>query len=242
MIAQTKGIVIKTINYGESGIVVKIFTEVFGMQSYMVKGIGAKHAKNKTAFFQPLNLLDLVVYHKENKNLQHLKEVQPDYIFQHLPHDVIKRSLLLFVNELLYKTLHNELPNKPLFHWLHQSLIWLDLAHHRVSDFHLMMMIQLSQFLGFYPKTMPAKLFSVFDMQEGVFGNQLPMHPYYITGEMVVTLTKLMEASFESNDSEIFSNSQRKELLETLTTYYKLHVPGFTGFKSLEVLKMVLGK
>jgi len=241
MIAQTKGIVIKTINYGESGIIVKIITESFGMQSYMVKGIGSKNTKNKSAFFQPLNLLELVVYHKENKNIQNIKEVQPEYVFQHLHQDVVKRSLLLFVNELLYKSLHDELPNKSLFHWLHHALIWLDLAQHRVADFHLMMMIQLSQFLGFYPKMVKAKAYSVFDLQEGLFGNQLPMHPYYVTGDAVVSLIKLMETTFESNDTALFNNAQRKELLDTLTTYYKLHLPGFSGFKSLEILKMVLG-
>jgi hypothetical protein len=67
------------------------------------------------------------------------------------------------------------------------------------------------------------------------------MHPYYVTGDAVVSLIKLMETTFESNDTALFNNAQRKELLDTLTTYYKLHLPGFSGFKSLEILKMVLG-
>lgn len=241
MIHQTKGIVIKTITYGESGLVVKMFTELLGMQSYMVKGIGGKRSKNKSAFFQPLNLLDLVVYHRENKSLHHLKEVQPDYVYQHLHNDVVKRSLLLFVNELLYKSLHEELPNKQLFHWLHHSLIWLDLSDQHVADFHLMVMIQLSQFLGFYPKKEAARLYTVFDMQEGLFGNQRPVHPYYITGETVNHLNKLMDASFEQSAEFAFNNAQRRDLLDALTIYYKLHLSGFTDFKSLEVLKMVLG-
>ena len=197
MIAQTKGVVIKTINHGESGLIVRIFTELFGMQSYLVKGIGSKNAKIKSAFFQPLNLLELVVYHKENKSLHHLKEVQPEYVFQHLHQDVVKRSLLIFVNELLYKSLREELPDKLLFHWLHHSLIWLDLAQHRVADFHLMIMMQLTHYLGFYPKTTKAKAYAVFDLQEGLFVNQLPMHPYYITGESVASLLRLMETTFE---------------------------------------------
>ncbi len=241
MLQRTKGIVIKTITYGESGLVVKMFTEELGMQSYLVKGVGGKRTKNKSAFYQPLNLLDLVVYHKENKSLNHIKEIQPDYVFQHLHSDMVKRSLLMFVNELLYKSLHEELPNKPLFHWLHHALIWLDLADKHVADYHLMVMIQLSQYLGFYPKKSDNRIYSVFDMQEGIFGNQLPIHPYYLTGEAVDLLAKLMEASFEHDSPLLLTNVQRRDLLEALLTYYKLHLPGFTGLKSLEILKMVLG-
>jgi len=241
MIQRTKGIVIKTITYGESGLVVKVFTEELGMQSYLVKGIGGKRSGNKSAFFQPLNLLDLVVYHKENKSLHHLKEVQPEYVYQHVHNDVVKRSLLLFVNELLYKSLHEEVANRSLFHWLHHALIWLDLADHHVADFHLMVMIQLSQHLGFYPKKGDARTYSVFDLQEGLFGQQLPSHPYYISGEVVMHLIHLMDASFElSSAATAFSTAQRRDLLDTLITYYKLHIPSFTGFKSLEILKMVL--
>jgi DNA repair protein RecO (recombination protein O) len=207
----------------------------------MVKGIGGKRSKNKSAFFQPLNLLDLVVYHRENKNLHHLKEVQPAYVYQHLHSDVVKRSLLLFVNELLYKTLHEEVANKHLFHWLNHALIWLDLTDQHITDFHLMVMIQLSQHLGFYPKKELARLYSVFDMQEGLFGNQLPVHPYYITGETVTHLTQLMEASFEHTVPLTFTTEQRRELLDALLTYYKLQMPNFTTFKSLDILKMVLG-
>ena len=240
MISQTKGIVIKTISYGESGLVVKIFTEQLGMQSFIVKGIGGKRSKNKSAFFQPLNLLDLVVYHKENQGLHHIKEVQPDYIYQHLHSDVIKRALLVFVNELLYKSLHEEMPNKPLFQWLHHALVWLDLADRHVSDFHLIVMMELTKYLGFYPKKEPARIHTVFDMEEGIFGNRLPLHPYYITGETVDQMNRLMEASFDQNNNYAFTNAQRRDLLEALIVFYKLHLPAFSGFKSLEILKMVI--
>ena len=181
-----------------------------------------------------------MVYHKENQGLHHIKEVQPDYIYQHLHSDVIKRALLVFVNELLYKSLHEEMPNKPLFQWLHHALVWLDLADRHVADFHLIVMMELTKYLGFYPKKEPARIHTVFDMEEGIFGNRLPLHPYYITGETVDQMNRLMEASFDQNNNYAFTNAQRRDLLEALIVFYKLHLPAFSGFKSLEILKMVI--
>ena len=240
MLLKTKGIVIKQTKFSDSGVIVKIFTEERGIQSFFVRGLRGKRSRSKAAMYQPLTLLDLVISYSENKSLHNIKEVTVSHAYQTVTESMIKRTLIFFIDELLHKSLKEETQNKELFDWIHNSLVWLDLADEGTANFHLIFMMQLSMFLGFYPKNKTDETQTVFDMQEGRFLNNRPVHPYYVTGEVVVLLSKIQSASFENSVNLGLNKTSRKVLLETLITYYKIHIPSFGDFKSLEVLSVVL--
>ena len=240
MLHDTRGIVFQQFKYAESSIIVKVYTENFGLQSYIVKGIRSKKAKIKSALFEPLNLLDLVVYHKERKDLHHFKEVKVAFVYQSIPVDFVKRSLLFFLNELLYRSIREQTPNKRLFEWLYNALTWLDLSGGNITNYHLVFCIQLSRFLGFYPKKEPQLKTNVFDLQEGQFLTNIPEHPHYIAGPVVALLDKFQDTSFELSGKVEITNKDRRKLLETLMMYYRLHLPDFGEMKSIEVLRSVL--
>lgn len=239
MLQNTRGIVFQQFKYSESSIIVKIYTEHFGLQSYIVKGIRSRRSKTKPALFQPLNLLELVVYHKENKSLHHLKEVKVAFAYQSIPNDVIKRSLLFFLTELLYKSIREESADQSLFSWLFNALTWFDLSSNNIINFHLVFMMQLTRFLGFYPKKSSEEHNEVFDLQEGLFAQHIPEHPNYVTGQQVKLLTMLHDSTFEMSGEIPMSNKERRKLLELLVFYFKLHQPGFGDMKSVDVLKSV---
>lgn len=240
MLYNTRGIVFNFFKYSESSIIAKIFTEEFGLQSYIVKGVRSKHSKTKLALFQPLTLVDLVAFHKENKSINHLKEISVCYAYQSISLGMEKRSVLFFIDELLYRSIREETPNKELFDWLFNALTWFDLNATGTVNFHLVFMLQLSRFLGFYPKKTLRNKPSVFDLQEGQFTDVIPKDPQYITGILVTKLELLYESTFESSQSLDINNNDRRKLLDILITYYRLHLPGFGEMKSLEVLKTVL--
>lgn len=240
MLYNTRGIVFNFFKYSESSIIAKIFTEEFGLQSYIVKGVRSKHSKTKLALFQPLTLVDLVAFHKENKSINHLKEISVYYAYQSIPLEMEKRSVLFFIDELLYRSIREETPNKELFDWLFHALTWFDLNGTGTINFHLVFMLQLSRFLGFYPKKTLGNKASVFDLQEGQFTDVIPKDPQYITGTLVAKLELLYESTFESSQLLDINNNNRRKLLDILITYYRLHLPGFGEMKSLEVLKTVL--
>lgn len=240
MLQNTRGIVFQQFKYSESSIITKIYTEHYGLQSYIVKGVRSKRAKIKPAFFQPLNLLDLVVYHKEGKSLNHIRDVKIAFPFQSIPIDFTKRSMLFFLNELVYRSIREEIPNPSLFEWLFQAINWLDLTEDNIINYHLVFMVQLSLFLGFYPKKNIDKQAEFFDLREGQFLNRIPDHPNFIKGKNVELLEKLQASTFETSGEIGIGNSERRLLLETLVNYYKLHLPGFGEMKSLEVLKSVM--
>ena len=76
MVHNTKGIVLRVVKYGETSVIVTIYTELFGIQSYIVNGVRttSKKGASKASLFQPAAILDLIVYHNELKNLQRIKE------------------------------------------------------------------------------------------------------------------------------------------------------------------------
>jgi DNA repair protein RecO (recombination protein O) len=240
MLSKTRGIVLQHYKYSESSIIARIFTEEFGLQSYIVKGVRSKKSRIRLALFQPLSLLDLVVYHRESKDLHNLKETSVAFPYHHVHQDVVKRSILMFLNEVLFKSLREESPDKALFNWLFNALTWLDLTDKNVVNFHLLFMIQLSRFLGFYPKRIQFYDAAVFDLQEGVLDNTLPEHPNYLTGTVVQKVEDLLDLSFEEIGELVMNSGERRQLLEGLITYYRLHMPGFGEVKSSEILKTIL--
>lgn len=247
MLLKTKGIVIKQTKFSESGVIVKIFTEELGIQSFFVRGLRSQKSprskvgsKGKAAMYQPLTMLNLDVSYSENKSLHNIIEVSLWYPYQSITVNAVKRTLLFFIDELLHKSLREEVANRELFNWIHRALVWLDLADDGFVNFHLIFMMQLSMFLGFYPKKELSESQTVFDMQEGRFSNRIPNHPYYVSGEIAKFLYQIREAKFEDSANIKLNNKSRKVTLETLISYYKLHLPSIGEFKSLEVLSVVL--
>ena len=108
MLQKTRGIVLHSVTYSETSLVVKIYTEAFGLQSYLLKGAKGKRSSFRPVFFQPLNLLDAVVYKNEKTALQSMKEVQLAHPFRSIPFDIRKSSIALFLNEILYKSIREE--------------------------------------------------------------------------------------------------------------------------------------
>jgi DNA repair protein RecO (recombination protein O) len=240
MLHKTKGIVFHHVQYSETSIIVKIFTEDFGLQSYIIKGIRSKHSKTKLALFQPLNLLDLIVYHKENKSINYLSEVKVAFPYHSIPVDMVKRSILLFLDELLMKSVKEESANKPLFDWLYHSLTWLDLSDKNLLNFHLIFTLQLTRMLGFYPKKNFEKDCIVFDLREGNFTVKAPEHPEFIAGELAGKLADLLETTLETPANIQLTTLERRQLLDVLITYYRMHIPTFGEMKSVKVLKEIL--
>lgn len=239
MLQLTRGIVLKYYNYSESSIIAKIFTEEFGLQSYIIKGIHSKKSKTGLALFQPLTLIEFASNQKENKSIHHLTEPRVFFSYSHLYTDVTKRMLLIFLAELLYKSIKEESPDKALFDWLLKALTWLDLSDSKVTNYHLVFMIQYSRFLGFYPKTIKeGNVF--FNLQEGQFCQYQPEHPQCIAGQLAAQLYELCNSTFETSGEVKINTAERRKLIDILIAYYLLHLPGFKELKSIDVLKSVL--
>jgi DNA repair protein RecO (recombination protein O) len=134
MTHKTKGIVLRSIKYGETSLVVTLFTELFGVQTYMVNAVrSTKKSAAKANYFQPAAILDLVVYHSENKSMQRIKEFSWAYLYDNILTDVIKNSISSYMMELLQKCLKQPETNSDLFHFCEAALMQLDTAGKKIA-------------------------------------------------------------------------------------------------------------
>ena len=240
MLHNTRGIVIHTLKFSETSIIAKIYTELFGLQSYLIKGIRSSRSKLKPALFQPLTILDLSVYHKERASLQSIKDAQIGYPYQTLPFEIAKSSLALFMDELIYKTIREEESHPELFHFLRDACMVLDAMEADFQHFHLHFCIRLTRYLGFMPHDNYSATDRYFDMREGNFTSAIPDHVHFLNEAESRLFHQLISAEEDDWGNLPFTKKGRDVILEKILQYYQLHVAGFSGVQSHHILHTVL--
>lgn len=238
MLHKTRGVVFKTTDYGESSVIVQVFTEKFGIQSYIINGVKKARAKISRNMLQPLHLLDMVVYHKNTGQVQRISELKNSPILQTIPYDVIKSSVALFLNEVLYKAVRQQSADENLFDFIFNSIEWLDNQTESIANFHLIFLTRLTRYLGFYPDQ--AIKADYFDMKNGVFSKYKPEGFSYLSPPHTQNFYSLLRCNFENSAQLRFSNDERRYLVQKLLDYYALHIESFGNIRSHEVLEQVL--
>lgn len=242
---KTKGIVLRIVKYGETSLIVTIFTELFGVQSYIVSGVRAstKKGAGKANLFQPTAVLDLVVYHNELKHLNRIKEFRWHYLYKHIFSDVPKNAVALFMVELLTKCLKQPEPNPDLFEFCEDAFIHLDESNDAVmANFPLFFALHLPAFFGFRISDDHSDETPILDMQEGTFVTQRPDHLHFLEGKQAEVTSELLKMMQPEELEQIKLNHDfRRQLLFAYETYYRLHIQEFGTLKTLPVLREVLG-
>jgi DNA repair protein RecO (recombination protein O) len=241
MLYKTRGIVFKTTNYSESSVVVQVFTEKFGLQSYLINGIKKPKSKIKLNSLQPLHLLDMVVSHKATGGIQRVSELRHQPVFLTIPYDIVKSSIVLFLNEVLYKSLKQHEADEVLFEFLFHAIEILDSVSAGLANFHLYFLLRLTRFLGFYPDMTQSKDGAYFDLMDGRYVIHQPPHTLFLEPAYAAAWTSIINSNFDDLENLKISGAARKVLLEKILVYYRCHVEGFGQIRSHEVLEEVMG-
>jgi DNA repair protein RecO (recombination protein O) len=247
MTHKTKGIVLRTTKYGETSLIVLLFTEKFGTQSYMINGVrtSSKKGSGKANLFQPGAVLDIIVYHSEQRQLQRIKEFKWGFLYQHIFSDIRKNAVAVFMIELLTKCLKQTEPNEELFHFAEDAFVHLDECNEAVTaNFALFFALRLTNFFGIPPNPLNENLVSTenlyFDLKEGNFTNEQPLHPHFIESASALITAELLKVMQPEELEDIKLNHEfRRKLLHTYETYYALHIQDFGSMKTLPVLKEI---
>jgi DNA repair protein RecO (recombination protein O) len=239
MLHKTRGIVFQVTDFGETSVVAKIYTELFGLQGFLINSVRKKNAKVKQNVLHPLSLVDLVVYHKERKGLHRVAEVRSNPVLQNIPFHIVKNSMILFLDEVLCKAIREEEPNQQLFEFLFHSIQLLDVQSPVNRDFHLCFLIQLSKYLGFYPSENFSGEEKIFNLREGIFQADIPGHINYVDGPLSEIFFSLLQSSLDFSAALNVPVMQKRMLIEKILEYYRLHLTGFSEMKSLRVLEEV---
>ncbi len=230
MLQKTRGIALSYLRYRETSIISRVYTEEFGLQSYIVNGVRSARSKNnRIALFQPLTLLDMVVYYKNDRDLHRLSEVKTLVPFQSLPFEMAKSAIALFVTEMLNKVLKEEAGSPVLFGFLIDAVLFLENARTDFENFHLVFLLKLSFYLGFGPE----------NARE--FENQLRENAYpFLPDEHTdAALNLMLRQPFGT--PIILTRTARNDLADALVAYYQIHLDSIGDVKSLMVLREVLG-
>ena len=237
---KARGIVLNTMKYGDSGVIVHILTDVAGRRGYMVQGLGKgkSGSKGKGALFQPMFLVDFVGLEGSKMQLDRMREASLAEPLQSIPFDVRKSTIALFMAEVLYKLVREVEPNSPLFEFVYNSVVALDNMEEGVHNFHLWFMVGLSRHLGLYPS---GEWFegAVFDIEAGCFTRTMPRSGLFIGEENSRLLGELMEVSVMNLKEIALSRVQRSEFLAALLTYFGYHLDTIHQIQSLRILAEV---
>lgn len=243
-IHHTKGIVLRTVKYGETSLVVSVFTETFGLQQYMVNGVRT-NKKNSTfhpAQLQPGSLLDMVVYHNERQTLQRIKEVKQLIQHQENISHITRNAILLFMLELLQNCLKQPDAHADLFYFLEDIVTGLYKSEeHQLANLPLFFIIHLSHFFGFRLMDNYSHANQFLDLHEGKFVSLNPSHVLAVQPPLSEKVAQLLRTMQIEELGEIKMNRhQRNQLIDDLLQFYAMHIHPFFKLKSLSVIRTVL--
>jgi DNA repair protein RecO (recombination protein O) len=234
---KTRGIVFHHIKYSDTSLIATIYTETSGRKSFLVKGVYRPKSLIKPGFFQPLTLIRLEISLSAKRDLQRIKEISPSPVLANLYSNVNKQAMVFFIAEVLYKTVREEEPNKALFEFLDHAIQYLDASENDIANFHILFLLQLSRYLGFFPLDNYSETNDVFDALNGSFVPETSNSEYSYSKRLSTKFHALINLNFENSHALSLNRIERVELLEILLELYRLHLHGHLNIQSLQVLK-----
>ena len=236
MLHKTRGIVLHSLPYSDKYAITLIYTEEFGRTTYLTSQSVSRKSKVPRSLFHPLAILDLEVEHQNLRDIQRIKEIKIHIPLISLLTDPVKSALGIFIAELISKVIREEQTNHLLFDFLLQSVKVLELTNISPANFHLVFMIHLSRLLGFFPDSTDYQKGMLFDMRNGVFKLNTPVHIHFLPPDESAVFFNLLRISYENMSAFHFSGQERQAIIRRILEYYRLHLSDFPEIKSLEVL------
>lgn len=237
MVTSTHAIVLSKLRYRDHDLIVTCYTQEYGVLGFLLRGVlKSKKGLTKTAYFQLLSQLQLVMVYNPNRSLHSLKETKLHHLYDSLHTNILKSSMVMFLAEILSTTLKEEEQNDSLYSYIETTLLWLD-THSECSNFHLLFLLKLTKYLGFYPENTSLG-HQYFNLQDGKFeAEHLGKHT--ISGDDFNLLKQLLDTKFDELLQIKINSKQRQSFLNIMMLYYELHLGGFKKPKSLQVLHEV---
>ena len=231
--------VLRAVKYGESGLVVDMLTEKEGRVSFMVKLSKSPKGRFRKQLFMPLTIVEVDFDYRMKSNLQRLLDIRMAQPLPLLAMNPYKLSIGMFLAEFLCHATRDEHDNELLFNFVAFSMEWLNDVEGGFSNFHLVFMIRLSRFVGFFPNTDGADQGGYFDLLNACFTLTPPSHGHFLAPEEASKIALLMRLTYKTMHLCAMSRRERNRCTEVILEYYRLHVPGFPQMKSLEVLRQL---
>lgn len=231
---HTEGLVLKTIKYGETSLIVHLYTRDVGLFRGIIGGVRTPRAGSRRAIAQVMNWVQMTCYYSERPVLHRIKDVHFSYVYQYLPFDPVRRAIGIFMVDVLNRVLTEGDHHQSLYDFIRKTFIHLDTAKAVAPEYPLQFLVRLTKYLGIQPSLESQGRY--FDLRDGVFVDERPSHEAYLREAEV----ELFRALLEGDGGRKFSKAERRWLYEMLMDYYSMHVPHFQRPKSVVILRQIL--
>lgn len=237
MLVKTRAIVLNSLKYGESQVIVDLYTEAYGRLSFMQQMPRSKRGRVRMVLFQPLTILSVEFDYRPMRRLNRIREATIAFPFVSIPFDARKLSIALFVAEFTAYATRSEQKSERMYLFVENSVRWLDACSGDFANFHIIYMLHLTRFVGFYPNLDDSQVAPYFDMRDGCFVTAAPTHPDFLAPDEAGKIRLLMRFSYATMHLLSLSREERGRIVDVVLAYYRLHQPAFPEMKSLAVLK-----
>lgn len=238
MLEKTRGIILHTVKYGDSSLIITVYTKKFGRQAFLINAVRNSKSKIKAGILQPLFIVDLEVYEKKTREVQRIKEVRVAHPYSSIPFDIIKTTQAIFLSEVLFRVLQEEESNLSLFHFLEGTLLFFDLMEKEKALFYIWFLVHLTGYLGIVPDIQGVQD-GWLDMQKGTLVSFEPLHTQFMDKNITMKIKQLLQTQLQDLEGFYLSREDRQILVKNLLEYYHLHFNNMVSLKSLEILKEV---
>lgn len=239
MLLTVQGILLRTVKYSETSIIFDVYTLELGLRTYIINGVRKKNARVSPGLIQPMSLVEMVVYHKEDKDINRIKEIKPSYVYQQLHFEVAKGAIGLFMTEIAQKAVKEITPNPALFEFLSNTYQLLDQTTEPIANFASWYMVQFAHQLGLLPHFSDLPATAMFDYSQGVLVERTPTHNYFLTPVHTALLVELQQLNFSQAAQLPILATDRKKLVLKLIEYYQYQIDGFGRINSILILQEI---
>lgn len=230
-------IVLHAFMFNDSKMMVDVLSREEGRLSCVLNTGRSKASRGRRQLFQPLSILELTLDRKAPGLLATVKDAHVAVAFANTPFDPYKLAISMFLAEFIANVTQSEKESEVLFDYISESLQWLDGARKDFSNFHLVFMMRLTRFVGFFPNLEDYSEGCAFDMQNGCFVDWAPQQRGFLTGDDATKMQTLMRMNYDNMRLFKMSHADRNRCLDVITDYYRLHAADFREMKSLSILR-----
>jgi DNA repair protein RecO (recombination protein O) len=238
MVIKTRGIILRSVKYSETSIITDIYTEGYGLKSYIISGVRTQRSKVSMGLLQVMSLVDIVAYNAQGK-LNRIKEIHAAHTYATLPFDIRRSSIGLFMAEVTQRTIRESEENEALFVFLFDIFKFLDETTERFTNLHLSFLLELSGHLGFRPDEQEYTEGSVFDYKNGVFTQGAVGHSHFLNENLSTILRGLLSTPWNQIHLIKMSADERRLLIGELLKFYQFQLDNFPDINSFKILQEI---
>ena len=139
MLVTTDAIVLSLQPHSDKAHVLHAYTRTGGRINYMVYGLGKKNSSGK---YTPLSIVQLTTDERS------IRTAQLTFVPATITTDPYKRTIALFMSEILHNVLRHPMEDAPMYDFLADSIRELDQTD-EPQNFHLQFLVNFAAKLGF---------------------------------------------------------------------------------------------